>query len=444
MSSPWRQEAIRLLLLVVVGCVVGFAVKQVTLGALIASLVFGLYQLRQMARFGRWSQTRLKEPLDQNGGWGDLSYTFVKKHSAQLKINRLNKDKLGSFLKNFRESTQALPDPVVMLNERDEIDWFNKAAEPLLGLNHKDKGQIISNIIRTPEFSSFLRGKQSSASLDMRSPVDDAKTLELRLIAIKNRRLLLARDISQLQQLMTMRQQFVANVSHELRTPLTVILGYLEIMADDDTIDESHHQQLSKMLGPALRMKSIVGDLLTLSALDTAEPPALEKCTVIKAASLLKSLLNDMERLSKGCHKIKAEIDPGLMLKGVDSEIYSVFSNLISNAIRYTPEGGAITVRWLVRDGKALFEVEDEGIGIAPEHLPRLMERFYRVDIGRSRDKGGTGLGLAIVKQILRRHDSQLMIWSEVGKGSRFSCQFPVKRVVMVDVIQAVTATKWA
>lgn len=436
MSSPWRQEAIRLTILLVTGCVLGAVFRQGVLGALIASLIFALYQLRQMARFGDWSRSRLREPLAQNGGWGDLSYTFVKMHNALLKTNRMNKNKLGAFLKNFRESTQALPDPVVMLNERDEIEWFNRAAEPLLGLNHKDKGQIISNIIRTPEFASLLRNKQGSGSLEMRSPVDDVKTLELRLIAIKNRRLLLARDISQLHQLMTMRQQFVANVSHELRTPLTVIMGYLELMVDDETIDESHRQQLGKMLGPALRMKSIVGDLLTLSALDTAEPPALEKCTVIKAANLLKSLLSDMERLSKGCHQIKAEIDGCLLLRGIDSEIYSVFSNLISNAIRYTPEGGVITVRWFEQGGKALFEVEDEGIGIAPEHLPRLMERFYRVDVGRSRDKGGTGLGLAIVKQILRRHDGQLLIWSEVGKGSRFSCLFPASRVVLLDSVQ--------
>lgn len=436
MSSSWRQEATRLMLLLIAGSVLGTVFGQGLVGALIAVLLFALYQLRQMARFERWSRGHLREPLAQSGGWGDLSYTFVKMHNALLKTNRTNKNKLGAFLKNFRESTQALPDPVVMLNERDEIDWFNKAAEPLLGLNHKDKGQIISNIIRTPEFSGLLRSQQGSASLEMRSPVDDAKTLELRLIAIKNRRLLLARDISQLHQLMTMRQQFVANVSHELRTPLTVILGYLELMADDNALDEVYRGQLNKMLGPAQRMKSIVGDLLTLSALDTAEPPALEKCTLIKSAGLLKSLLSDMERLSKGCHSIKAEIDSCLLLRGIDSEIYSVFSNLISNAIRYTPEGGTITVRWFEQDAKAVFEVEDEGIGIAPEHLPRLMERFYRVDVGRSRDKGGTGLGLAIVKQILRRHDGQLLIWSEVGKGSRFSCVFPASRVVLLDPVR--------
>jgi len=433
MSSPWIQEAFRLSVWLGFGCLLGALVDHVLVGVLMASLIFTVYQLRQMSRFEQWSHSKLREPLKQNGGWGDLSYTFVKRHGALQKTNRLHKQKLGVFLKNFRESTQALPDPVVLLNERDEVEWFNKSAESLLGLNHKDKGQIVSNIIRTPEFATLLHHENGSSSLEMRSPLDDAKILELRLVEIKNRRLLLARDISHVHRLMTMRQQFVGNVSHELRTPLTVILGYLEMMADDETLGDAHRNQLSKMLGPALRMKSIVGDLLTLSVLDTAEPPVLDKCTVIKVASLLKSLLSDMERLSNGRHQIKPEIQSNLLLRAVDSEIYSVFTNLISNAIRYTPDGGCITVRWVEQDGKALFEVEDEGIGIAPEHLPRLMERFYRVDVGRSRDKGGTGLGLAIVKQILRRHDSQLLVWSEVGKGSCFSCLFPEPRVLKTD-----------
>ena len=433
MSSPWIQEAFRLSVWLGLGCLLGALVDHVLVGVLMASLIFTVYQLRQMSRFEQWSHSKLREPLKQNGGWGDLSYTFVKMHGALQKTNRSQKQKLGVFLKNFRESTQALPDPVVLLNERDEVEWFNKSAESLLGLNHKDKGQIVSNIIRTPEFATLLHHENGSSSLEMRSPLDDAKILELRLVEIKNRRLLLARDISHVHRLMTMRQQFVGNVSHELRTPLTVILGYLEMMADDETLGDAHRNQLSKMLGPALRMKSIVGDLLTLSVLDTAEPPVLDKCTVIKVASLLKSLLSDMERLSNGRHQIKPEIQSNLLLRAVDSEIYSVFTNLISNAIRYTPDGGCITVRWVEQDGKALFEVEDEGIGIAPEHLPRLMERFYRVDVGRSRDKGGTGLGLAIVKQILRRHDSQLLVWSEVGKGSCFSCLFPEPRVLKTD-----------
>src|SRR3990167_4544869 len=201
MSSPWIQEAFRLSVWLGFGCLLGALVDHVLVGVLMASLIFTVYQLRQMSRFEQWSHSKLREPLKQNGGWGDLSYTFVKRHGALQKTNRSHKQKLGVFLKNFRESTQALPDPVVLLNERDEVEWFNKSAESLLGLNHKDKGQIVSNIIRTPEFATLLHHENGSSSLEMRSPLDDAKILELRLVEIKNRRLLLARDISHVHRL---------------------------------------------------------------------------------------------------------------------------------------------------------------------------------------------------------------------------------------------------
>ena len=275
-----------------------------------------------------------------------------------------------------------------------------------------------------------MHDRKGNINLEIPSPVDDTKSLELRLVEFKNQRLLVARDTTHIHHLMNMRQQFVANVSHELRTPLTVVLGYLEILADDEALDEGYRNNIDKMLKPATRMKTIVGDLLTLSTLDTAEPPLLDRCPEVRVSGVLKSLLIDMEHLSSGRHLIDADIQSNLMLRAVDSELYSVFSNLISNAIKYTPDGTRITVRWYESNGKAIFEVRDEGLGIESEHLPRLTERFYRIDVGRSRDKGGTGLGLAIVKQILRRHDSELDITSEVGEGSCFSCEFPAPRVL--------------
>ena len=426
MESPWAQEALRLVILLSIGALLGGLGGELMVGLFVAAFIFSLYQLRQMYRFTQWGASKKRRALEQNGGWGELSYEYLKLQ----KKSRTRKKKLGKILKRFRESTQALPDPAVLLNSRDEIEWFNKAAELMLGLNHKDRGQIVSNIIRAPEFADLLQDRKGNINLEIPSPVDDTKSLELRLVEFKNQRLLVARDTTHIHHLMNMRQQFVANVSHELRTPLTVVLGYLEILADDEALDESYRNNIDKMLKPATRMKTIVGDLLTLSTLDTAEPPLLDRCPEVRVSGVLKSLLIDMEHLSSGRHLIDADIQSNLMLRAVDSELYSVFSNLISNAIKYTPDGTRITVRWYESNGKAIFEVRDEGLGIESEHLPRLTERFYRIDVGRSRDKGGTGLGLAIVKQILRRHDSELDITSEVGEGSCFSCEFPAPRVL--------------
>ena len=434
MGSPWAQEALRLVLLLSLGALFGGLSGQLAFGLLASSLVFSCYQLIQMHRFTLWSASKKRKALNQNGGWGELSYEHLKIQ----KKSRARKKKLAKILKRFRESTQALPDPAVLLNSRDEIEWFNKAAELMLGLNHKDRGQIVSNIIRAPKFAGLLQDRKGNASLEIPSPVDDTKSLDLRLVEFKNQRLLVARDTTHIHHLMNMRQQFVANVSHELRTPLTVVLGYLEILADDESLGEDYRERIDKMLKPATRMKTIVGDLLALSTLDTAEPPLLDKCAEVKVSGLLKSLLIDMEHLSNGRHHIEADIQSNLMLRAIDSELYSVFSNLISNAIKYTPDGTEIKIRWYESGGKAFFEVRDSGLGIEPEHLPRLTERFYRIDVGRSRDKGGTGLGLAIVKQILRRHDSELDISSEVGEGSCFSCEFPSPRVLCSEVGRSV------
>jgi len=354
MRSPWLQEALRLVMFLAVGAVLGGIGGEVVLGLFAATSAFSLYQLRQMHRFTQWGASKKRGSLDQNGGWGELSY-------EQLKIqkkSRARKKKLSKILKRFRESTQALPDPAVLLNSRDEIEWFNKAAELMLGLNHKDRGQIVSNIIRAPEFADLLSDRKGNSNLEIPWPVDDTKSLELRLVEFKDQRLLVARDTTHIHHLMNMRQQFVANVSHELRTPLTVVLGYLEIMADDEALGDGYRRNIDKMLKPAMRMKTIVGDLLTLSTLDTAEPPLLDKCPEVRVSGLLKSLLIDMEHLSNGRHQIDVEIQSNLMLRAVDSELYSVFSNLISNAIKYTPDGTKVTVRWYESNGKAVFEEE--------------------------------------------------------------------------------------
>ena len=426
MNKPWNQEFVRLLLLLLFGAVVGVSFGQVFAGLFFSVLLFSLYQLRQMHVFALWLASKKRNPPAQSGAWGELSYRVSK---SQKKA-RAKKKKLTKMLSRVRESAQALPEPTILVNAHYEIEWFNKPGELMFGLTQKDKGQPVTNIIRSPQFVSLLSGVNNN--VEMPSPADDTKTLELRLVEFNDRRIILAKDITHVKRLMGLRQDFVANVSHELRTPLTVVLGYLEVMADDESLHGSDKNYILKMLTPALRMKSIVGDLLALSSLDTDVPPPLDKCSEVRVGPLLVGLLVDMERLSGSRHELDTDIQKGLALRAVESEIYSVFSNLISNAVRYTPEGSKITVRWFERDGHAVFEVEDNGPGIAQEHLHRLTERFYRVDVGRSRDNGGTGLGLSIVKQVLRRHDSELKISSKEGQGSVFSCIFPLARLVHI------------
>ncbi|MBV1874248.1 MAG: phosphate regulon sensor histidine kinase PhoR [Gammaproteobacteria bacterium] len=428
MQKTWNQELVRLLLLLLLGASVGVGFGQVFAGLFFAALLFSLYQLRQMHVFTLWVISKKRNPPDQSGGWGELSYRVSK---SQKKA-RAKKKKLTKMLSRVRESAQALPEPTILVNALYEVEWFNQPGELMFGLTQKDKGQLVTNIIRSPQFLSLLNG--ASNSIEMPSPADDTKMLELRLVEFNDRRIILAKDITHVRRLMGLRQDFVANVSHELRTPLTVVLGYLEVMAEDESLHGADKNYILKMLAPALRMKSIVGDLLTLSSLDTDAPPPLDNCSVVRVAPLLAGLLVDMERLSGSCHDLETDIQENLALRAVESEIYSVFSNLISNAVRYTPDGSKITVRWFERDAQAVFEVKDNGPGIAPAHIHRLTERFYRADVGRSRDSGGTGLGLSIVKQVLRRHDSELQISSIEGQGSVFSCVFPLARLVYLKV----------
>ena len=231
---------------------------------------------------------------------------------------------------------------------------------------------------------------------------------------------------------MTMRRDFIANVSHELRTPLTVIMGYLETIKQEDGIDPAEFVELvNRIENPAQRMKSLIEDLLLLSKLDTGAPCSPESSSLINVATMVRNIVTEAEQLSQGKHSIHAEVDEDLQLKGVEKEIYSAFVNLVTNAIRYTQEGGNIELKWVAYGDGASFCVRDNGAGISPMHLSRLTERFYRIDVGRSRTVGGTGLGLSIVKQVLRRHDAELHINSEVNKGSEFCCLFSEARVLL-------------
>ncbi|MDX5445447.1 MAG: phosphate regulon sensor histidine kinase PhoR, partial [Zoogloeaceae bacterium] len=322
-------------------------------------------------------------------------------------------------------------DGVLYLSEHEAIEWMNRKAEQHFGLDHSsDLGVPVTNLVRQPEFGRYLASGYYAEPLVLVSARRKGLTLLVQVIPFgDDQKMVVSRDITQIEKLETMRRDFVANVSHELRTPLTVVSGFLETLMDgwDDFSREDIARFLKLAHDQSTRMQRLIEDLLTLSALETGAPaPAEERVDV---AGLLREVHQQTDLLSGGRHEVTLEIEGDGVLLGSQKELHSAFANLASNAVRYTPAGGKVRLLWKRDAEGAEFAVEDTGIGIAPEHLPRLTERFYRVDLGRSRETGGTGLGLAIVKHILSRHQAELKIDSSLGKGSRFSARFPKARL---------------
>jgi two-component system phosphate regulon sensor histidine kinase PhoR len=324
-----------------------------------------------------------------------------------------------------------MPDAVLVLDANDHIVWANATAERYYGLDaRRDAGQPILNLVRNPDFVAYLKSGAYGQPFTLRLARAEELVLSLRIVPYgQDEKLLLARDITQWERLETMRRDFVANVSHELKTPLTVVSGFLETIADGTVrVDESRGKQvLGLMRTQTDRMLRLIEDLLTLSTLESSAQPARE--AAVDVHHLLGAIAEEARALSAGRHTV--QLRPGLpaTIWGDEHELRSAITNLVSNAIRYTPRDGRITIEWAERDGEGWIAVEDTGIGIEPRHIPRLTERFYRVDTSRSRDTGGTGLGLAIVKHVLTRHQARLDVASEIGKGSRFAAVFPPRRV---------------
>ena len=332
---------------------------------------------------------------------------------------------------HFIEAFQASPNGIVMLDENDQIEWCNGIAEGFFGLIFKrDVLQRINFLIRRPEFIQYLNKRNFEEPLLMeRMGPDGSLSLMLQAFPFgQKRHLLLVQDVTDLQKADAMRRDFVANVSHEMRTPITVLMGFLETVQSLDLKKDQQDQYLGMMMSQAQRMKSLVEDLLTLANLESNALPA--STTVVKIETLMALLKNDAEALSQGKHTLSFDMKSNQNLLGDEREVLSAFSNLVSNAIRYTPDNGSVSVQWNVNgEGQGEFSVTDTGPGIASEHLSRLTERFYRVDRSRSRDTGGTGLGLAIVKHIANRHQAQLLIESTPGRGSKFTLRFPKDRI---------------
>jgi len=339
--------------------------------------------------------------------------------------------RLTAQLARFRSAAQAMPDGVIVLDAEDHIVWANATAERYYGVDaRRDAGQPILNLVRNPDFVAYLKSGAYDQPFTLRLARGEELVLSLRIVPYgQDEKLLLSRDITQWERLETMRRDFVANVSHELKTPLTVVSGFLETIADGNVrIEEARGRQvLGLMRTQTDRMLRLIEDLLALSALESSAQPARE--SAIDVHRFLGALAEEARALSGGRHSEQLRLGPPATLWGDEHEMRSAITNLVSNAIRYTPRDGRITIEWAGHDGEGWIAVEDTGIGIEPRHIPRLTERFYRVDTSRSRDTGGTGLGLAIVKHVLTRHQARLEVTSEVGKGSRFAAVFPPRRV---------------
>ncbi len=401
------------------GAAWGWAVVAAGLGWLLAS------HLRHLARLGRWLER--PEPGGVPEGAGSWESALRDLHRFEREAARRQKE-LADALVRLRRAAQAMPDGVVLLDARHCIEWCNDNAAAILNLHPRDDvGRPIANLLREPAFVDYLSSAERDDTRPVSVPAGHNGVLSIQLIRYgDSQTLMLVRDVTQAERVATMRRDFVANVSHELRTPLTVLAGFLETVRELKLDPQRLRDYLAMMDEQARRMRRIIDDLLALSVLESAPPPAPDRVPV---AQILERVRADAVALSGSRHAVSLEGEVHVDLVGAEAELASAFGNLVSNAVRYTPAGGSIKLRWSDGPDGAWFAVEDNGPGIAPEHIPRLTERFYRVDRGRSRETGGTGLGLAIVKHALGRHQAVLDIESEPGRGSRFTARFPPHRI---------------
>lgn len=428
--SAWFRTLGQLLLVLALGLAVGLLLGHpwpaLTLAAL-GVVAWHYWRLRGVL-LRLTARQRLAPPTGE-GVWNELDRLLYRSQAEM----RSRKRRLLAMLRAYRAAAAALPDAIVVVDrDTQRVLWFNEAATPLLGLHYpRDQGASLVAALRPLPLAQWLAaGRNAEPLTDVASPVEPGLRLNLRLIPYSEELwLLVARDVTRTMRLEHMRRDFVANVSHELRTPLTVIHGYLEMLDPDDKPDWA--PMLAEMQRQSQRMNQLVEDLLTLSRLEAQDHLPEEH---VAMGPMLTTLRREAEALSQGRHRISAVDEVGLDLLGSNKELHSAFSNLVSNAVRYTPAGGEIVIRFAREpEGCASLSVRDTGYGIPAAHLPRITERFYRVSNSRSRESGGTGLGLAIVKHVLGLHHARLEIASEVGKGSVFACRFGPERLLPRD-----------
>ena len=426
-AGDWLALGGRVLAGALLGLLAGLVLGQPWPGVALALALQLAWQLARLMRVLRWLRADLPEPAPEFGGpWGDV----VAIAARLQRRKRYHKSRLLGLLRELRRATGALPDGVVVLNPQAEILWYNRRAVQLLGLRGQaDAGQRIENLVRHPDFIRYLRGGQYAAPVVIRPAATVEQYLALHLVHYgAGQLLLLVRDVTRQALLEAMRKDFIANASHELRSPLTVINGYLETLVQEPELDPALAGPLQEMRRQAQRMTLIVQDLLELSRLE-ADERAVGGAS-IDVAALIAQLRQDVAARPGPKPTLLVQIESPAGLRGDELQIHSAFRNLLDNALQYTRPGGRVTLRWWQDGEGGHFAVSDTGIGIAPEHLPRLTERFYRVDPGRARATGGSGLGLAIVKHVLQRHGATLTIASVEGQGSTFCCHFPPERLV--------------
>ena len=425
-SSAFVYVAVRLLAALVLGAAAGWLIDAVwagMCGALTLYLGWNLWQLRELAS---WLQNRsVADPPHTMGLWGDVVAQVVRLHRRK----RFHKERLTRLFRELRRSTAAMPDGVVMLDPQGEIVWFNRKAGELLELSRRaDLGLRIDNLVRHPDFVQYLRSGHYSLPLIVRIEAKVERHLAFQVISYgEDQRLLMLRDVTREVRLEQMRKDFVANASHELRSPLTVVAGYLETFSGDPNLGELA-APVAEMRRQADRMTRIVEDLLALSRFEANDQPV--KGQSIDVAAMASLLRKDVLARPTHPRQVELAVESPATLLGDENMVQSAFSNLVDNAAKYTPPEGSMQIRWWTDGEGAHFSVRDTGPGIPAEHIPRLSERFYRVDPGRSRDTGGSGLGLAIVKHALHRHGGRLEIESIEGRGSTFTCHFPPERVL--------------
>ncbi|MEH6576182.1 MAG: phosphate regulon sensor histidine kinase PhoR [Amphritea sp.] len=419
-----------LFLTVFVALIVGLVVGYPDWILCITLFVWALLQARQFIRLQAWLMRREHSDLPESTGhWGELFDEMSREQSR----NKTRTQSLRRVIIRFQESSAALSDAIVIIDSHNNLEWWNRAANHLLGLKvQTDRGHSVMNLLRDPRFIRYYRKQNYSEPLQLPSPIDSGVSLEYQLTLFgAGNRILVARDITRINQLEQTRQDFVANASHELRTPLTVIRGYLETFLDQE-LPRPLRRGLSQMENQSRRMENLVADLLLLSRLEAS--PHLSDELPVPVQSIIQRIHEDALSLNKDKqHQFELQVDLQHVLLGQETEIYSAFSNLLFNAVRYTQRRGEILIRWWVDKSGAHFAVKDNGPGIDSVHLSRLSERFYRVDESRSSDSGGTGLGLAIVKHVMLRHGGHLTIQSEPGKGSTFSCHFPTELITNIQ-----------
>ncbi|HEX6708083.1 MAG TPA: phosphate regulon sensor histidine kinase PhoR [Albitalea sp.] len=400
------------------------------LGAALAALIYGFVDAWRAHRFMNWLRRQMEGSAPRDAGfWGEVGYRVER----TVRTLERRVDTESARLDQFLDAIEASPNGVLLLDAGDQIVWCNSVAADHFGLHpQRDRQQPITNLVRAPAFVAYLQSGDFADPVSVAGPGSRGTVL----LAVRpygdGNKLMLSQDVTERERNDAMRRDFVANVSHEIRTPLTVLTGFIETMGNLPLTEVERRRVLELMSQQTQRMQTLVGDLLTLAQLEGSPRPASDRWVAVH--KLMAQVRADAEVLSAGRHTMGFSGGDTTQVAGAEAELLSALANLVNNAVRYTPSGGTVDVSWSLRpDGAGELEVRDSGIGIAREHLPRLTERFYRVDGSRSRDTGGTGLGLSIVKHVAQRHGGELEMRSEPGRGSSFKLIFPAARVRQVD-----------